>query len=60
MAFEGDAFALSEVEEGNFIVGAGEENITVELININHISVLIGMKFVGVLVCFICGIVSVV
>lgn len=60
MAFEGDAFALSEVEEGNFIVGAGEENITVELININHISVLIGMKFVGVLVCFICWIVSVV
>jgi hypothetical protein len=60
MAFERDAFALCEIEEGDFIMGAGEKNIAVKLININHISVLIGMKFAGVLVCFICWIVSVV
>ena len=39
---------------------AGEQNIAVELIDVDHVCILVGVEFVGVLVCFISGVVFVV
>ena len=59
MAFECDGFVFGEIEERDFVVSAGEEYVRVELIDIYHVSVLVRMEFVGVLVCFVLLVVSV-
>ena len=41
-------------------MGAGEQNIGVELVDVDHVGVLVGVEFVGILVCFISGVVFVV
>ena len=41
-------------------MGAGEQHIAVELVDVDHVGVLIWVEFVGVLVCFIGGVVFVV
>jgi hypothetical protein len=40
-------------------VGAGQEHIGVELVDIDHVCVLVWVKFVRVLVCFLLLVVSV-
>lgn len=52
-------FILGEIIEGDFIVSASEEDIRIEQIDIYHISVLVRMKFVGILVHLFGEVVSV-
>ena len=59
MAFECDWFIFGEIEERDFVVGAGQEHIGVELVDIDHVCVLVWVKFVRVLVCFLLLVVSV-
>ncbi len=53
VAFECDRFALGEIEEGDFIVGAGEKNVVVELVNVDDVCILVGVELVSILVVFI-------
>lgn len=59
MALQGYGFTLGEVKERNLIVRASEENIAVELVNVDHIRILVGVELVGILVILIGLIVAV-
>lgn len=59
MPVKGDGLVFGEVIEGDFIVTAGEENIGVVLVDIDDVHVLVGVKFVGVLVGLFHGVVLV-
>jgi hypothetical protein len=50
VALERDGLVLGEVEEGDFVVRAGEEDVGVELVDVDDVGVLVGVKLVGVLV----------
>jgi hypothetical protein len=45
VALERNGFVFNKIEKGYLSVGAGDEHIGVELIDINDISVLIGVEF---------------
>ena len=60
MAFERDTFALGEIEERDFVVGAGEEHVAIELVDVYDVGVLVGVEFISVLVGFVSGVVFVV
>lgn len=44
MAFEGDGLVLGEVEEVDFAVSAGEEDVCVELVDVDDVCVLVGVE----------------
>lgn len=50
MSLQRYGFILGEIIERDFIMSAGEEDIGVELVDIDHISILVGVEFIGILV----------
>lgn len=59
MSHKRDALIFGEIEKGDFCVSACDENVSIELVDVDDISVLVGVKLVGVLICFVALVVAV-
>ena len=45
MTLQRNRLAFHQVEEGDFVVGAGQKYITIKLVDVDDVCVLIGMEF---------------
>lgn len=59
MSLQRYGFILGEIIEGDFVMCAGEEDITVELVDIDDVGILVGVEFIGILVHLLGEVVSI-
>jgi hypothetical protein len=56
---EGDRLVLGEVEKRDFVVGAGQQDVAVELVDVDDVRVLVRVELVGVLIGLVALVVAI-